>query len=128
MGYSKIGVPRFDGQDYAFWSIRMKTYVQARGFDVWRGVVDGYKAPATPPTYKDGKKFEENYSRARNLIMNGLTKSIHVKVMHCESTKEIWNKPHNIYEGDTKVKGVKLQTLRAKFEQLKMKENEDIAV
>jgi len=33
----------------------------------------------------------------------------------------------NIYEGDTKVKGDKLQTLKAKFEQLKMKEDEYIA-
>jgi hypothetical protein len=56
-----------------------------------------------------------------------LTKSIHVKVMHCESTKEIWDKLQNIYEGDAKVKGDKLQTFRAKFEQLKMKEDEDIA-
>jgi hypothetical protein len=87
MDYSKIGVPQFDGQDYAFWRRRMKTYVQAQGFDVWRAVVDGYKAPTTPPTDKDGKKLEENDSRDRNDILNGLNKSIHVKVMHCESTK-----------------------------------------
>jgi hypothetical protein len=31
------------------------------------------------------------------------------------------------YEGDAKVKGAKLQTYRGKFEQLKMKEDEDIA-
>jgi hypothetical protein len=33
----------------------------------------------------------------------------------------------NIYEGDAKVKWAKLQTYRGKFEQLKMKEYEDIA-
>jgi hypothetical protein len=32
----------------------------------------------------------------------------------------------NIYEGDDKFKGAKLQTYRAQFEQLKMKEYEDI--
>jgi hypothetical protein len=46
--------------------------------------------------------------------------------MHCNTAKDIWNKLQNIYEGDTNVKGAKLQTLRAKFEQLKMKEDEDI--
>jgi hypothetical protein len=47
--------------------------------------------------------------------------------MHCDSTKEIWDKLQNVYEGDAKVKGAKLQTYRSQFEQLKMKEDEDIA-
>jgi hypothetical protein len=41
--------------------------------------------------------------------------------------KEIWDKLRNIYEGDTKVKEAKLQTYRGQFEQLKMKEDENIA-
>jgi hypothetical protein len=47
--------------------------------------------------------------------------------MHCKKTKDLWDKLQNIYEGDTKVNGVKIQTLRAKFEKLKMKEDEDSA-
>jgi hypothetical protein len=46
--------------------------------------------------------------------------------MHCNTAKDIWNKLKNIYEGDTNVKGAMLQTLRANFEKLKMKEDEDI--
>jgi hypothetical protein len=47
--------------------------------------------------------------------------------MHCDNAKDIWDKLQNIYEGDAKVKGAKLQTYRGQFEQLKMKEDEDIA-
>jgi hypothetical protein len=47
--------------------------------------------------------------------------------MHCKSTKEIWDKLQNIYEGDSKVKATKLQNYRGQFEQLKMKEYENIA-
>jgi hypothetical protein len=36
MEYAKIGVPQFDGHNYAFWRRRMKTYIQAHGFDVWK--------------------------------------------------------------------------------------------
>jgi uncharacterized lipoprotein YehR (DUF1307 family) len=53
--------------------------------------------------------------------------SVYVKVMHCDSAKEIWDKLQNVYEGDAKVKEAKLQTYRGQFEQLKMKEDEDIA-
>ena len=62
-----------------------------------------------------------------NAILSGLVESVFVKVMHCESAKEIWDKLKNIYEGDEKVKGAKLQTYRAEFEHLKMKEEENIA-
>jgi hypothetical protein len=47
--------------------------------------------------------------------------------MHCKTAKDLLDKLQNIYEGDAKVKGAKLQILREKFEQLKMKEDEDIA-
>jgi hypothetical protein len=63
MEYANIGVPMFDGQNYAFWRKRMKTYIQAHGFDVWKAVVDGYTTPTTPPTDRDGKKLSENNSR-----------------------------------------------------------------
>jgi hypothetical protein len=48
----KNGIPQFDGQKYAFWSIRMKTYIQAQGFQVWQSIVDGYTAPTVPPTVR----------------------------------------------------------------------------
>jgi hypothetical protein len=38
-------IPQFDGHKYAFWSRRMKTYIQAQGFEIWKLVVDGYKEP-----------------------------------------------------------------------------------
>jgi hypothetical protein len=47
--------------------------------------------------------------------------------MNCKSTKELWDKFKIIYEGDDKVKQSKLQTLREQFENLKMKEEENIA-
>jgi hypothetical protein len=58
--------------------------------------------------------------------MNGLCDSIYVKFIHCSSGREIWEKPQNIYEGDAKVKATKLQTYIGQFEQLKMKEDENI--
>ena len=38
----------------------------------------------------------------------------------------MWDKIQTTYEGDNKVKEVKLQTYRGKFEQLRMNEDEDI--
>jgi hypothetical protein len=55
------------------------------------------------------------------------TGSKFVKVMHCYSAKEIWDKLKNFYEGAAKVKGAKFKTYKGQFEHLRMKEHEDIA-
>jgi hypothetical protein len=47
--------------------------------------------------------------------------------MHCDFAKEIRDKLQNFYEGNAKVKVAKIQSYRGQFEQLKMKEDEDIA-
>ena len=91
MDHAKVGIPQFNGEKYALWSNKIQTYIHAHGFDVWQSMVDGYKAPSTPPTNKDGKKLVENNSRVENAIQNGVDESIFTKIMHCESTNEMWN-------------------------------------
>ena len=42
-GSSKV--PMFEGDDYAFWSIRMKNYLMSLGPDVCALVLRGYDVP-----------------------------------------------------------------------------------
>ena len=65
-------------------------------------------------------------AKAKDLIINGLIKSVYIKVLSCKTTKEVWGNLENIYAGDSNVKEPKLQIYREKFEQLKMKEDENI--
>jgi hypothetical protein len=71
-------------------------------------------------------KLGENNSKSINALLNGPSDMVFTKVSHCKYAKEIWDKLRNIYEGDSKVKATKIQTDRGLFEQLKMKEDEDI--
>jgi hypothetical protein len=111
-GMSSNRAPLFKGNDYAFWSIRMRSYLMALGCDVWLSVANGYKEPPIVPTDVAAKKLYNDNSRVVNAILGGLANSIFVKMMHCKSTKEIWDKLQILYEGDSKVKKAKLQTYR----------------
>jgi hypothetical protein len=51
----------------------MKTYIQAQGFQVWQSIVDGYTAPAVPPTNDKVVKLGENNSKDKNALLNGLS-------------------------------------------------------
>jgi hypothetical protein len=82
MEYAKIGEPRFDGQNYAFWNKRIQTLLEEEGFDVWQSVVDGYVARATPPIDKYAKKLNENNSKVKGTILSSLDDSVFFKAMH----------------------------------------------
>jgi hypothetical protein len=77
----------------------MKTYIQAQGFEIWKAV---------SPTSEKTMKLSKNNSKATNSLLNGLGESVYIKVVHCKSAKEIWDKLQNIYEVGSKVKATKL--------------------
>ena len=119
-------VPISNGDDYAFWSIKIKSYITSIVLDVWLYVQRGYIYPKYPPTSLEGiKKFGYNV-KVVNAILVVLAGIVFAKVMHCKTTKEIWDKLQTIYEGDIKVKRAKLQIFKTQFESLKMKEEENI--
>jgi hypothetical protein len=61
-------------------------------YDVWASIVNGYKAPNTPPTDMTEIRLSNNNSRARNAILSGLKKSIYTKFMYYASAKDMWDK------------------------------------
>ena len=127
--YTEHGYLLFNGQNYAFWSTRMRLYLQVQGLEVWQVVKTGFTFPkgVDEPTNPAERRRYVNNSKAMCAILGGITEADFVKVRHCTSAKYIWDKLNNIYEGDVKVKKAKLQTHRRKFEQLCMKEEENIA-
>jgi hypothetical protein len=77
----------FGRKKYSSWSIRMRTYLMALGFYIWKLVMTGYIAPTTLPTDSVGKKPSEHNAKDINVILCILSESEFVKVMHCKSTK-----------------------------------------
>jgi hypothetical protein len=121
------GIQRFDGINYTYSSDRVKTYLTTLGVDILYSAVNGYVIPNNAPTNPNEKKLMSCNSKSRHVILGALVPTIASKVMGCSTTKEVWQKLKSIYEGDPKVKQVKLQQHREEFENLKMDEKEDIA-
>jgi hypothetical protein len=99
MEYAIFGVPQFDGQNgqrYETWSIKMKTFLQAQGYDVWKSVVTGYIA-TKKPKIATKKELKINKKIAMDFILEGLPDSVKEKVGKCSSSKELWEKIQNIY-------------------------------
>ena len=85
--FTKHGLPLFYGHNYAFWSIRYKSFLRTQGVDVWQVAVNEYNVPAIIPPDVTSKKLYESNSKAMYAILGGLARSEFVKVMHCVSAK-----------------------------------------
>ena len=96
------------------------------GVDVWDVVETVYVNPVVLASRDDNLEFSFN-AKEMNTILSGLAYAEFVKVMHLDSTKEMWDTLAKNYEGNEKVKDSKLQTYRLKFEQLKMNEDEIVS-
>ena len=103
------GIQKIDGRNYAYWSDRVKTYLRALGVDIWYSVVNGYVIPNNSPTDPNEKKLMSCNSKDKHVILGALAPTIASKVMGYITSKEVWYKLKSIYEGDPKVKPVKLQ-------------------
>lgn len=97
-----IKIPVFDGTNYSFWNVRMEAYLMSLGVYVWSSVLVFYVVPVVPRTDANGKKVYRNNTMAKNSILFDLNQYELVKVMHCKSTKEVWDKVNRTHEGDVK--------------------------
>ena len=113
--------PLFTGEDYAYWSVRMRCHLMSLGWKVWAATEKEVHVGNQYPTETVELGEYEGNVKSLNAILSGLTNIVFTKVMQCTSAKQAWDKLKIIYEGESKVKESKLQTYKGQFESLKMK-------
>ena len=86
-GTSASKPPLFDGTNFAFWKVRMRTYLMALGVDIWDVVEIGYIQSVVLASKNDKLEFIFN-SKGMNSILNGLAEAEFVKVMHLQTAKK----------------------------------------
>ena len=125
---SKTIVPEFDGENYDFWCVRMKTLFISR--DLLEYVEDGFEESignrdemSTAEKAKQREHIRED-AKALLLIQEGVTKTIFPRIINARSSKEAWDILEKEFRGSKQVKAVKLQSLRREFENLKMGDSE----
>ncbi|KAK3000462.1 hypothetical protein RJ639_021063 [Escallonia herrerae] len=80
-------------------------------------------------TENQKKKLDEKRQKdasALSLIQRNVTDPIFPRIMRVESAKEAWETLRNEFQGDHKVRAIKLQSLRKDLENMKMKEDESL--
>jgi hypothetical protein len=79
-GNSTNKAPLFNGTNFDFWKVRMRTYIMALGVDVWDVVDTGYVNPFVLANKDEKLEFRFN-DKAMNAIFSGLAEAEFIKFM-----------------------------------------------
>ena len=125
-GQSLIILPLFDGTNYAYRKVRMRTFLYSLDEKVWQAVEIGQTKPTEAPTDQDDAKIKvANFnSRALNALFNAVTNEEFKKISSTETAKEAWTILQTTYKGTKAVKDSKLQRLTTSFEEINMEDDE----
>jgi hypothetical protein len=127
VNWCNVQVPIFSSENYDFWS--MKTLFVS--IDLWEMVELGYEISESTSTLTEAQKKElkENKSkdaRALGMVQKGVSETIFPRIMGATRAKEDWDTLQEDFQGDKKVRAIKLQTLSRDFKNMRMKENESV--
>ena len=124
---SVVLTPFFDGTDFEYWKIRMRTHLKAKC--LWTIVLNGFEERNNDGefTAAEMKNLEAKYcqdtkmknleakyrqdAKALSKIQMGVSKAYFAKNATCETAKVTWDSLETEVYGDKKVRAINLQTL-----------------
>ena len=108
--YSLVIPPYFDGNNYAYWKVRMKAFSKSIDERVWNSVEYGWKKPTTPVS--EWQTSQKEVATFNNKVMNAIFNAVSMKEFKRISNVEVaytaWNILQIMHKGTKVVKINKL--------------------
>ena len=110
-----LSYPMLERDNYTAWAIKMRVFMQAHG--VWEAI---------DPKSSKSTVEERTYKIALAAIYQGIPEDILLSISEKGTAKEAWGAIKTMCLGADRVKKAKVQTLKADFDSLRMKDNEKL--
>jgi hypothetical protein len=109
-------IPVFTGEDYAYWKVRMRPFLQSLGAEVWDITKNqAYKVLAVRVTPLQVTEYEAN-AKAVNTLFAGISRAEISRVQSFQEAHKIWTYLENYHEGTPQVKARLFETHRSEYE------------
>ena len=110
-GHFLVIPPHFDGNNYAYWKVRMKAFLKSINERVWNSIEYGWEKPTTPVNewQNSQKEVVAFNSKAMNAIFNVVFVEEFRRISNVEVAHTAWNILLIVHEGIKAVKINKLQ-------------------
>ena len=114
-GHSIVRPLLFNGEDYAYWKTRMRLFVQANDYQVWRIIMNGPLIPTKKIDDSEVPKEEWEWDEKDTKMAQLNAKAMHTlfcalgpdeykRVSLCDNAKEMWDKLAITHEGTNQAK------------------------
>ncbi|MQM03349.1 hypothetical protein Taro_036129 [Colocasia esculenta] len=121
--------PLFDGEDNAYWKIKMEYFLQSYDYQIWSIVEEGDLLVTNQKNQwidDDRKKISFN-CKAKSILCCALSKKEFNRISACKMAKDMWETLKLTYEGTDKVKETRIDILVTKYEKFQMEQGESIS-
>ena len=127
-GHSLVIPPYFDGNNYAYWKVRMKAFLKSIDERVQNSVEYELEKLTTPVSewQTSQKEIAAFNSKVMNAIFNAVSMEEFKRISNVEVTHTAWNILQTMHEGTKAVKINKLQQLTSKFESIRLSESSKV--
>ena len=100
-GHSLVIPPHFDGNNYAYWKVRMKAFLKSIDERVWNSVEYGWEKSTTlvsewQTSHKEAAMFN---SKVMNAIFNAISMEEFKRILNVEVAHTAWNILQTVHEG-----------------------------
>lgn len=117
--------PKFSKENYTLWCGRMRLYLRTLGEHYQNHVITKYNEPLEVLTPDQIKERQDN-TTAMDLIASSLSDNEYVEVQDLKTIFQMWNKLKIVYGGDPHIQKAKVDSLRGKYDEMRMQEGENI--
>ena len=124
--HSLVIPPHFDGNNYAYWKVRMKTFLKSIYERVWNFVEYGWEKPTTLVSewQTSQKKAVAFNSKVMSTIFNAVSMDEFKRISNVKIAHTAWNILQTVHEGTKIVNINKMQQLTTRFESIRMSNDE----
>ena len=124
--HSLVIPPYFDGNNYAYWKVRMKAFLKSIDERVWNSIEYRWEKPTIPvsewqTSQKEAAAFN---SKVMNVIFNAVSMEEFKRISNVKVAHIAWNILQTVHEGTKAVKINKLRQLTTRFESIIMSDDE----
>ena len=122
----KREIPRLNKNNFSAWQGLMKLHLAAVGDTGLKYLDEKYEEPSGTLSVNDIAEKKTHNNMIID-IASALSYEEFDDIKDCKTAFDMWNKLKEIYGGDDNVKRAKAESLRGQFDQMKMREDENIA-
>ena len=115
----------FNGTDFDYWKKKIESYITSQGYDIWLKVSSVYVIPDRIETIAQKTDFENN-CKARNIILNAISRSDFDRVSHLATAYEIWRALNDFHTGSSNIKELRKDVFKKEYIKFEMNSGESL--